>query len=81
MIDRLLKSLFAKTQVTTTLQFIRRLHFAKMNFTPSQKGAELAFHKIFTPRRGGKIKNGVSWRCIEAHCKGRLNILTDEIKA
>ena len=51
-----------------------------MNFSTSQKGAELAIHGGYTYRRGGKIKNGVSWRCNEAHCKGRLNILEDEIK-
>ena len=51
-----------------------------MNFTTSQKGAELAIHEGYIYRNGGKIKNGVSRRCNEAHCKGRLNILKDEIK-
>ena len=51
-----------------------------MNFTTSQKGAELAIHEGNIYRRGGKIKNGVSWRYNEAHCKGRINILEDEIK-
>ena len=51
-----------------------------MNFTTSQNGAELAIHEGYIYRRGGKIKNGVSWRCNEAHCKGRINILEDESK-
>ena len=46
-----------------------------MNFNTSQKGAELGY----IHRRGGKIKKGVSWRSTEAHCKGRLNILKNEI--
>ena len=51
-----------------------------MNFTTSQKSAELAIYEGYVYRRGGKIKNGVSWRCNEALCKGRLNILKEEIK-
>ena len=51
-----------------------------MNFTTSQKGAELAIHKGYIYRREGKLENGVSWLCNETHCKGRLNLLKDEIK-
>ena len=51
-----------------------------MNFTTSQKSAELAIHEGYVYRRGGKNKNGVSWRCNEALCKGRINILQEEIK-
>ena len=78
-IDRSLKPLFTKTQVTT-LHLVSRLLFAKMNFTTSQEGTELAIHEGYIYRRGGKIKNGISWRCNEAHWKGRINTLKDAIK-
>ena len=51
-----------------------------MNFTASQKGPELAIHEGYIYRRGSKIENGLTWRCNEAHCKGRISPIKDEIK-
>ena len=47
----------------------------KMKFIISQKGKQLAVLDGYFYRGGSFLKNGTSWRCIEAHCRGRINII------
>ena len=46
-----------------------------MKFIISQKGKQLAVPDGYFYRGGSISKNGTSWRCIEAHCRGRINII------
>ena len=47
----------------------------KTKFIISQNGKQLAVLDGSFYRVGSITKNGTSWRCIEAHCKGRNNII------
>ena len=47
----------------------------KINFINSQEGKQLAVRDGYFYRAGSILNNGTSWRCIEAHCRGRISMI------